>query len=89
MEKTFTQNDLLQFIYGESSAQDSEMIQYELIVNEDFNQEFEKLLEAVDMLKTNNEKPNLQMTTRLTNFSKSIETRQSRYNTCKLLWILN
>ena len=71
MEKTFTKNDLLQFIYGESSAQDSEMIQYELIVNEDFNQEFEKLLETISMLKVNREKPNHQITTRLMNFSKS------------------
>lgn len=89
MEKTFTKNDLLQFIYGESSAQDSEMIQYELLVNEDFNQEFENLLEISAMLKPNSEKPNPQISARLMNFSKSIETAQSRYSKCKLLWLLN
>ena len=46
----FSQNDLLQFIYNETSPEKSQAIKLELMINSELNDQFYKLEETIKML---------------------------------------
>lgn len=50
MTKTFTQNDLIRYIYNETSAQESVEIQQALLCNENLHEEHKQLSSIVAML---------------------------------------
>lgn len=53
MTKIFTQDDLLKYIYGETSNEDREMIEILIHTNIDFQEKYEQLLDVkndIDLL---------------------------------------
>lgn len=50
MTKTFTQNDLIRYIYNETSPQESVEIQEALLCNEQLHEEHKQLSSVVMML---------------------------------------
>ena len=57
MTKTFTENDLLKFLYGELNYQQKIELQRELLTDQNLQDELNELKEAVSLLDEANYKP--------------------------------
>lgn len=89
MEKTITQNELVKFLYEESNEVNRQELINELILNPELFSELMDLNEVQLMLNQGLEKPNDKIHQRLLNFSKSIETFDSKLSGEKTVWIMN
>jgi hypothetical protein len=89
MEKTITQNELVKFLYDETNEVNRQELINELILNPELFSELMELNEVRLMLNRELEKPNDKIHQRLLNFSKSIETFDSKLKGEKSVWIMN
>ena len=70
MTKTFTENDLLKFLYGELNYQQKIELQRELLTDQNLQDELNELKEAVSLLDEANYKPSNRAIQNILDFSK-------------------
>ena len=78
MTKTFTQNDLIRYIYHETTEQESIDIEETLLIDNEFFEEYRKLAEVSMELDRVNEKPSEKSIRKILNYSKSLNLHSVR-----------
>ena len=72
MTKTFTQNDLIRYIYHETTEQERIDIEKNLLIDTEFFDEYKKLAEISMELDRINESPSEKTINKILNYSKSL-----------------
>ena len=70
MIKTFTEDDLVRFIYGETTEAESEAIENAMMCDSVMQDSYRKLLETVSMLDTGMKAPRPKVVENILNISK-------------------
>lgn len=78
MTKTFTQNDLIRYIYHETTEQESIDIEKTLLIDNEFFDEYRKLAQVSMELDRVNEKPSEKTIRKILNYSKSLNLHSVR-----------
>ena len=78
MTKTFTQNDLIRYIYHETTEQESIDIEETLLIDNEFFEEYRKLAEVSMELDRVDEKPSEKSIRKILNYSKSLNLHSVR-----------
>ena len=73
MIKTFTQNDLIRYIYQETTQEENTEIETALIFDEMLSDELRELQETVSSLKTVERAPSKRSIDKILSYSKSYE----------------
>jgi len=78
MTKTFTRNDLIRYIYQETTEREKEEIEQELLVNNKLFEEYKDLAEVSMELDSFELRPSEKVVNKILNFSKSINLHSVR-----------
>lgn len=78
MIKTFTQDDLIRYIYQETTAEESIEIETALIFDEALSDSYNELSKTVDLLKQVQVKPSEGTVDRILSYSKSYDLHALR-----------
>jgi hypothetical protein len=78
MTKTFTRNDLIRYIYHETTEREQEEIKQELLVNNKLFEEYKDLAEVSMELDSFELRPSEKVVNKILNFSKSINLHSVR-----------
>jgi len=71
MIKTFTEDDLVRFIYGETSLAENNEIEYALMCSQDTQEMYANLLETVSALDGLEKTPSEKVVNKILNYSKN------------------
>ncbi|MEO9475445.1 MAG: hypothetical protein ABJG41_07910 [Cyclobacteriaceae bacterium] len=77
MTKTFTENDLVKFLYGELTQQESTVLQEALISNPELQNELSKLKEVMTGLDKERYQPSQRSVDKILAFSKGYEVHSA------------
>ena len=78
MIKTFTQDDLVRYIYQETTAEESIEIETALIFDEELSDQLNELKKTVDLLEQVQVKPSESSIDRILSYSKSYDLHAQR-----------
>lgn len=78
MTKTFTQNDLIRYIYHETTEQERIDIEENLLIDPEFFDEYKKLAEISMELDRIDESPSEKTIKKILNYSKSLNLHSVR-----------
>ncbi len=78
MIKTFTQDDLVRYIYQETTAEESIEIETALIFDEDLSERYNELSKTVNLLEQVQVKPSESSIDRILSYSKSYDLHAHR-----------
>ena len=78
MTKTFTQNDLIRYIYHETTEQENSEIEETLLIDNEFFDAYRKLAEVSMELDRVNEEPSEKTINKILNYSKSLHLHSVR-----------
>ena len=70
MTRTFTLDDLIRYIYGETSTKENELIEVLLATDADFQEKHRQMLDVVKELKLAERRPSEDVIQKILNFSK-------------------
>ncbi len=73
MTKTFTQDDVIRYIYNETTAEETEAIAQALITDEMLMDEYKQLSASIDSLNSAMLEPSEKVITNILNYSKSVD----------------
>lgn len=76
MTKTSTRNDLIRYIYGETTKEETELIEKEILCDNSCYDEFGELLDVKLSLGRIKEEPSQQVVSKILDYSKSFEMPQ-------------
>lgn len=77
MTKVFTKNDLVRYIYQETSTKENSQIEALLATDDEFYQNYLQLLEAKESLETYQESPDKQIIENILAYSKTNNTEKN------------
>ncbi len=72
MTRTFTQDDLLKYIYGETNSRENELIEAILATDNDFQEIYRQLLETIKDIDQIRVDPSDRVIQNIINFAKEI-----------------
>lgn len=78
MIKTFTQDDLVRYIYQETTAEESIEIKTALIFDEELSDQLNELMKTVDLLKQVQVKPSESSIDKILSYSRSYDLHAHR-----------
>jgi len=78
MTKTFTRNDLIRFLYDETSVSESHEIQKTLLHDSSMHQAYKELMKAKNGLDEMTCSPSKETTEKIIDYSKSTNLRSAR-----------
>lgn len=73
MTKTFTQDDVIRYIYNETTAEENLAIAQALITDEMLMDEYKQLSASIDSLNSTMLEPSEKTITNILNYSKSVD----------------
>lgn len=72
MTKTFTQNDLIRYIYGETSDREEKLIREALLCDDSLQELYKKLRGIIQKLDEVNEEPSEKVIDNILKYSKTV-----------------
>lgn len=84
MNKVFTQEDLLKYVYNECSETEKFIIEEALVFDTELKSELEEIRNTVDILEMPKLEPKRSTIDNVLNFSKSYSVRETKYGKVEL-----